>query len=165
MKIKLDDVIEALEFVNMGMDTEAYLNPKTYEIVYIDEFSNISEEEKEEVYDEYLCLPTKYDIDEYNMIEEFIETIEDEIIYNQLYISINGKGAFRRFKDTCINFDIIDDWYKFRDEKYKELAIEWCKENNIEYVQSDKVNNVVYLKLNENNFYEHIMMMLLQWLI
>ena len=134
MKVKLDNIIEALEFVNFGMDTSAYLNPKTYEIVYIDEFnSDISEEEQEEIYDEYIGLPTKYDIDEYSMMEDFIETIEDERLYNQLYIAISGKGAFRRFKDTCINFDIINDWYKFREEKYKELAIEWCKDNNIEY--------------------------------
>ena len=134
MKIKLDDVIEALEFVNDGMDAGAYLNPKTYEIVYIDDYIDISPEKKEEIYDEYISLPSKYYIDEYSMMEEFIETIDDVKLYNQLYIAINGKGAFRRFKDTCINFDIIDDWYRFRDEKYKELAIEWCKDNNIEYI-------------------------------
>ena len=134
MKVKLDNIIEALEFVNLGMDTSAYLNPKTYEIVYMDEFmEGISEEEQEEIYDEYIELPTKYDIDEYSMMENFIETVEDKRLYNQLYIAISGKGAFRRFKDTCINFDIINDWYKFREEKYKELAIEWCKDNNIEY--------------------------------
>ena len=134
MKVKLDDIIEALEFVNMGQDTEAYLNPKTGEIVYIDEYIDISEDEREEIYDEYIGLPTKFYIDEYSMMEEFIETIEDERLYNQLYIAINGSGAFRRFKDTCINYDIIDDWYKFRDEKYKELAIEWCEDNNIKYI-------------------------------
>ena len=134
MKVKLDDIIEALEFVNMGMDTYAYLNPKTGEISYIDDYMDINAEEKEDIYEEDIDLPTKYDIDEYSMMEEFIETIDDERLYNQLYISLNGRGAFRRFKDTCINFDIIDDWYKFRDEKYKELAIEWCKDNNIEYI-------------------------------
>ena len=67
------------------------------------------------------------------MMENFAETLEDDRLQNQLYISLNGKGAFRKFKDTCINFDIIDDWYKFRDECYKELAINWCKENNIEF--------------------------------
>ena len=125
---------DALEFVNMGQDTEAYLNPKNGEIIYINEYTDISEDECEEIYDEYIGLPTKFYIDEYNMMEEFIETIEDERLYNQLYIAINGSGAFRRFKDTCINYDIIDDWYKFRDEKYKELAIEWCEDNNIKYI-------------------------------
>ena len=134
MKVKLDNIIEALEFVNFEMNTSAYLNPETYEIVYIDDYMDTSEEEREKIYDEYISLPTKYYIDEYSMMEEFIETIEDVRLYNQLYIAINGKGAFRRFKDTCINFDIIDDWYKFRDKKYRKLAIEWCKANDIEYI-------------------------------
>ncbi len=134
MKVKLDDVIEMLEFVNDGMDSSAYYNDKTNEFIYIGDYSDLSEDEKEEIYDNCIELPTKYDIDEYSMMEEFIETIDDERLYNQLYIAINGKGAFRRFKDTCINFDIIDDWYKFRDEKYKEIAIEWCQDNNIEYI-------------------------------
>ena len=28
---------------------------------------------------------------------------------------------------------VFDDWYKFRDERCKEIAINWCKENNIEF--------------------------------
>ena len=67
------------------------------------------------------------------MMEEFIETIEDIRFYNQLQISINRCDAFRRFKDTYINFDIIKNWYKFRNEKYKEIAIEWCNKNNIKF--------------------------------
>ena len=134
MKVKLDDIIDALEFVNSDIDSSAYLNPNTYEIVYVDEFSDYSEEDLEDIYEEYINLPSKYDINEYNMMVEFIETIKDEKLYNQLYTSINGSGAFRRFKDTCINYDIIDDWYKFREEKYKEIAVSWCEDNNIEYI-------------------------------
>ena len=67
------------------------------------------------------------------MMKEFIETIEDVKLYNQLQIAINGRGAFRRFKDTCINFDIIEAWYKYRDKRYKDIAIEWCNDNNINY--------------------------------
>ena len=54
-------------------------------------------------------LPTKNDINEYEMMVEFADTIEDSKLQNQLYISLNGSGAFKRFKDTCINYDIIDD--------------------------------------------------------
>ncbi len=132
MKVKLDDVIDALEFVNAGIDNTAYFNPKTYEITYFGEYTDIND--NEDIYDEYISLPTKYYIDEYTMMKEFIETVEDERLYNQLYISISGSGAFRRFKDTCINYDIIDDWYKFRDKRYKDITIEWCNRNKIEFI-------------------------------
>lgn len=67
------------------------------------------------------------------MTKDFIETINNIKIQNQLYIAIDGKGAFKNFKSTCINFEIIDNWYKFRNEKYKEIAINWRKENNINF--------------------------------
>lgn len=133
--IKLNEVIDGLELVNASLDRDAYYNPDTSEIFYSDilEFSDLNEDEIDELLDKSIMLPTKYEIDEYSMMEEFIETIEDVKLYNTLCIAINGPGAFRRFKDTCINFEIIDDWYKFRDNKYKCLAIEWCNRNNIDY--------------------------------
>lgn len=133
MKVKLSEVIEALDFTND--EIEYYYNPENGEIFMsnIGEFENLNEDELDELFEKSIMLPTRYDINEYEMMVDFVETIENTILQNQLFISLNGRGAFRRFKDTCINFDIIDDWYKFRDKKYKELAINWCKDNNIEF--------------------------------
>lgn len=133
MKIKLSEVIDALNFTND--EIEYYYNPDTEEIFMsnIGDFEDLNEDELDELFEKSIMLPTRYDINEYEMMKDFTETIEDTRLQNQLYISLNGSGAFRRFKDTCINFDIINDWYKFRDERYKEIAINWCKENNIEF--------------------------------
>ncbi len=131
--IKLSEVIDALEFTNN--EIEYYYNPDNDEIFMsnIGDYENLNEDELDELFEKSIMLPTRYDINEYSMMEDFIETIDDVKLYNQLYIAINGSGAFRRFKDTCINFEIIEDWYNFRDKKYKEIAINWCKENNIDY--------------------------------
>lgn len=133
MRAKLSEVIDALEFTND--EIEYYYNPDNGEIFMsnIGEFENLNEDELDELFEKSIMLPTRYDINEYEMMEDFAETIKDTRLQNQLYISLNGSGAFRRFKDTCINYDIIDDWYKFRDERYKEVAINWCKDNNIEF--------------------------------
>ncbi len=132
--IKLNEVIDGLEFVNDGLDTHAYFNPDKNEIFYIREYDTFdNKDEFEELIENSIMLPSKYEIHEYSMMEDFIETIDDVKLYNQLRIAITGPGAFRRFKDTCINFEIIEDWYKFRDKKYREIAINWCRENNIDY--------------------------------
>jgi len=133
MKVKLSEVIDALDFTND--EIEYYYNPDTEEIFMsnIGDFETLNEDELDELFEKSIMLPTRYDINEYEMMEDFTETINDTRLQNQLYISLNGSGAFRRFKDTCSNFDIINDWYKFRDERYKEIAINWCKENNIEF--------------------------------
>ena len=133
MKVKLTEVIDSLDFTND--EIEYYYNPDTEEIFMsnIGEIESLNEDELDELFEKSIMLPTRYDINEYEMMEDFAETIEDTRLQNQLYISLNGRGVFRRFKDTCINFDIIDDWYNYRDQKYKELAINWCKENNIKF--------------------------------
>ena len=131
--MNLNEVIEALDFTNDEL--EYYYNPKNGEITMLNSviLKDSNEEQLDEVFAKNIMLPTKYDINEYKMMEDFIKTVKDLKIQNQLYISINGHGAFRRFKDTCIYYSIINDWYKFRDKKYQKIAINWCKENNIEF--------------------------------
>ncbi|WP_336785024.1 UPF0158 family protein [Paenibacillus sp. MMO-177] len=53
----------------------------------------------------------KNDYNEYELIEEFIRTVEDEDINEALNAAITGKGAFRRFKDKIIEFGIDKQWY------------------------------------------------------
>jgi len=31
--------------------------------------------------------------------------------------------------------DLEQEWYSFRDERYKEKAIKWCQINGLEYVE------------------------------
>ncbi len=133
MKVKLSDVIESLEKVDR--DTEYYFNLETEEIFSsnIGDYSDLNEDELDELFGKSIMLPTQYDINGYSMMEDFVETIDDIKLQNQLHIVLNGNGAFRRFKETCINFDIINDWFKFRDNKYKEIAIDWCQKNNIKF--------------------------------
>ncbi len=133
MKVKLDDVIMALEFINSGIDCSAYYDDQKNDFIYIGDYSDMTIDEKEDVYENCIGLPSKYNIDEYEMMEEFIETIDDAKMYNNLVMAISGKGAFGRFKDVCYHYGIEDRWYKFRDEKYKDIAIDWCNKNNIDF--------------------------------
>ena len=128
--VKLDDVIMALEFVNSGVMNTAYFDSKKKEFIYVNDMIN---NRINDLNDDYIMLPAQYDIDEYSMMEDFIEHVSNDVIYEDLMWSIRGRGAFRRFKDMCSYHDVLDDWYKFRDEKYKELAINWCKKNNIDF--------------------------------
>ena len=128
MKIELDKVIEALKFTNN--EIKYYYNPDTEEIFMsnLGEFEKLTEDELKELFEKSIMLPTRYDINEYKMMQDFVKTIKDKEIKNQLYNSLYDKGAFRRFKDTCSSFNM----YNFRNGRYKEIAINWCKKNNIE---------------------------------
>lgn len=84
--------------------------------------------------DLYIEIPSKYEIDEYSIMEDFCLLQEDAKISDELYRSIKGKGAFSRFKDRIRRYNIEDEWYKYKEERLKELAIRWCEENEIDYV-------------------------------
>ena len=81
--------------------------------------------------DDYIELPSRFDIDEYDIMERFCESIKNGRDRDALLIAIKGSGAFRRFKEIVRRFGLEDDWYRFKDEAYQELAIEWCNENGI----------------------------------
>ena len=84
--------------------------------------------------DEWISSPTKYDINEYRMMEDFIETISDKRKNELLSVAITGRGAFRRFKDTLHVVDLQDEWYSFKDDALIEIARRWCEDNNISYI-------------------------------
>lgn len=79
-------------------------------------------------------LPDKYDINEYSIMENFCFSLDNEKIMNELLYAIRGRGAFRRFKDKVQRLGIQQQWDNFREEAFKEIAIEWCEYNNIPYI-------------------------------
>jgi hypothetical protein len=81
--------------------------------------------------DHYLPFPTKFDIHEYRIMERFCYAIEDDDICDDLCRAIRGRGAFRYFNDKIHAYGIAEDWYRYRDNALREIAIEWCEENGM----------------------------------
>lgn len=150
--VKLKDIIEGLEF--QSDEGSSYLNTTTGEVVDTTDYElRAAEDETPHEHlpewqiealrvaksiletDDYLPLPTKFDIHEYSIMERFCRSKEDDEMRDDLCDAIRGRGAFRRFKDSIHEHGIADDWYKYRDEALREIAIEWCEENGIPYTE------------------------------
>lgn len=131
--VTLYKIIEGLEMVDDIVD--CYYNVEKDEIFLsnIGEYEALSEDEIDQLFEESLILPTQYEINEYQMMVDFIDRINNVETKNKLQSLIQGKGAFRRFKDYCFEADIIQDWYDFKEQKYKEIAINWCEQNQLKY--------------------------------
>ena len=99
----------------------------------IGEYEELSEDEIDELFEESFILPTQYEINEYQIMVDFIDSIENSETKSNLQRLIQGKGAFRRFKDYCFEINIIQDWYNYKEQKYKEIAINWCEQNELKY--------------------------------
>lgn len=149
--VKLKDIIDEME-IQFDFHS-SYLNKKTGEIVMVtddyfrvaedeDDLSDYPEWEQEAIKlagevsesDDYIELPTKFDIHEYSIMEKFCLSLNDEELSDKMYHSIKGKGAFQRFKDNIYEYGIEEDWFKYRREAFKRIAIDWCEDNNIPYV-------------------------------
>ncbi|WP_026909282.1 UPF0158 family protein [Paucisalibacillus globulus] len=151
IKVKIDDIVEGLEF--QMDDYSTLLNTKTSKVVSIanhylgkaedgeyDEAEDLDDEEEMaydivENWDDYEDLPSTFDINEYEMIEDFCFTISSEAKKDRLLRAIQGKGTFKRFKDTAHDLGLIEDWYKYRENCYKQIAIRFCEELDLEYME------------------------------
>ena len=59
-------------------------------------------------------------------MEWFISRIDDPEIADRLSIAINGRGAFRRFKDVLSRWpDLMERWFGFADERQRGRARAW----------------------------------------
>lgn len=153
MRVKLDDILEGMEF--QSEESYSYLNCETGEIVYVSrEVLGMAEDGEEgddlpgwqqdelaiandiiETFGKYVQLPTSWDIHEYDIIERFCYSLSDQNQRNVLLRAIRGSGAFRRFRDNIERLGITQKWYAFRDEEYREIAKEFCENNSVEYIE------------------------------
>jgi len=83
---------------------------------------------------DYVALPSKYDINEFRIMESFCSGQKDPKITETLLQDIKGRGAFRRFRNRMHELGLEREWYKFKEEALKKIAIEWCQENHLKYI-------------------------------
>lgn len=151
--VRLSDIVDGMEMQSDEMT--AYFHRPTGRVVAIREeaFMAADDDDPEFAEDEefaearailndedavernYLALPDRFEIDEYGMMERFASGVAHENERDQLLSALNGKGAFRRFKDTVVRLDLAKLWYAAREQEYERVAREWCEAHGIEVDQ------------------------------
>jgi hypothetical protein len=64
---------------------------------------------------------------------EFAGTVRDVRLRDRLEVALDGRGAFRRFKNALLDFPAERKrWFAFRDERLRTVAREWLEEEGIE---------------------------------
>jgi hypothetical protein len=64
---------------------------------------------------------------------DFAEAITDERAGRRLTRAIQGKGAFRRFRDKLHQEypELLPAWHAFRDVRAKRRAVQWLVDNSL----------------------------------
>ncbi len=118
---------------NSSSLNEVFYNPKSNEYFFwYDGYEPAEDEDLEDYYcsDEWRSISVNPFSS--NLFESFIYT-QNSQIQNRLFNIFHGKGKYRRIKDQFYNLGIMDEFYEFKNNYIKQLAIEWCKSNNIKY--------------------------------
>jgi hypothetical protein len=69
----------------------------------------------------------------YQDMADFAEAISDERAGRRLLRAIDGKGAFRRFRNELHEEypDLLPPWHAFRDARAARRAVEWLADNSL----------------------------------
>ena len=143
--ISLDNLIDGIEM--QSEDVTGYLDGDTGAVVLIGE--EIASQSKRDAPDEwsdwetelievvravdegskrYVQLPRTND---WQIMRGFCDSVEGDTVREPLLQAIHGRSAFRRFKDELRRNGMLEPWFAFKRNALREVAIEWCTENEI----------------------------------
>jgi hypothetical protein len=81
----------------------------------------------------YLRVPEQDSHESYRDMERFIPTIQDQHLQDRLWRAIQGRGAFRYFKDVLYDHpDERERWFAFSDRCVYERMMAWLEGEGIE---------------------------------
>jgi Mn-dependent DtxR family transcriptional regulator len=81
----------------------------------------------------YIGIPEADSHEGYRDMEHFISTVRDDRLRDQLWRAIQGRGAFRRFKDVLADYpDERERWFAFKDRCIYEQIVDWLESEEIE---------------------------------
>ena len=152
-RVKLSTIIDALEMP--CEESHAFLDKQTGEVVVLSD-EELGAAENDDDIDDYpewqrknieqaktvqadegdggsrfLPLPDRFEINEWDMMRDFATHLQNEDHATALLNAIQGRGAFRYFKDRIHELGLADSWYAFRDGQYRQAALDWCAAHGI----------------------------------
>jgi hypothetical protein len=145
--VSMADIVDALEMAADEMSS--YVNAATGQVITVShEDLGLAEEEPDpdlpdwqqeavaearQVLDseEWLELPSKFDIDEWEMMDRFATSLSRESACGELRSAIRGNGAFRNFKSAIRRLGVEEAWFAYKKETFEGLAREWLAQHNL----------------------------------
>lgn len=126
---------EALEdaFENNAPEVHSYLHLATGEVIRIvDGIADPAMHQRVMKDPEYLRVDPVSSREQYRWMERFIATVEESEVKDKLVRSIDGKGAFRRFKDVLMSYPVDRErWFAFRSERLRACMEAWLTAHGI----------------------------------
>ena len=101
-------------------DTDSYLDLTSGRVITIttgDPEAALNRQQVSENIRNFLRVEPASSREQYRWMEKFVGSVTDEALRERLIISIDGKGAFRRFKDVLLAYPAERErWFSYRAE-------------------------------------------------
>jgi uncharacterized protein UPF0158 len=135
VRVELDwDALEVAVERN-SPDTDSYLDFTTGRILTItagDPEASINRQNISENIRNYLRIEPASSREQYRWMERFVGSVSDEPLRERLTISIDGKGAFRRFKDVLLAYPAERErWFSYRADLLHWHITQWLEQHEI----------------------------------
>ena len=133
---------EALEdaFENNAPEVHSYLNLGNGDVIRI--VDGVAEPQMHTRIagdTDYLLVDPVSSREQYRWMERYIATVEEPDLRQKLVSAIDGKGAFRRFKDVLMAFPVERErWFTFRSERLRTAMQTWLDAHGIEAVRREE---------------------------
>src|ERR1700759_1624798 len=126
---------EALEdaFENNAPEVHSYLHLVTGEVLrVVDGIADPEMHSRIASGTTYMRIEPVSSREQYRWMERFIPMVEEGDLRNQLTAAIDGKGAFRRFKDVLMSFGTERErWFAFRSERLRVFMEAWLSAHGL----------------------------------
>src|SRR6476661_369521 len=136
--VRIDLDWDALEIAveRNSPDTDSYLDLSSGRVITIttgDPEATLNRQLVSENIRNYLRVEPASSREQYRWMEKFVGSVTDEPLRERLIISIDGKGAFRRFKDVLLAYPAERErWFSYRAELLHWHIHNWLLESGIE---------------------------------
>ena len=135
--VRIDLDWDALEIAveRNSPDTDSYLDLTTGRVLTItsgDPEASINRQSVSENIRNFLRIEPASSREQYRWMERFVGSVIDEPLRERLIISIDGKGAFRRFKDVLLAYPAERErWFSYRADLLHWHIAQWLEQHEI----------------------------------
>lgn len=113
-------------------DEKYVANLPKWEREMVDQVKAIYEDEDRR----FIFIPKRDSFEAYDIMVQFVKKLDDIDISEELFDALDGKGAFRRFKNVIKRYPKIEkQWYKYKEEADKQEVREWLWSIGIEPIE------------------------------
>lgn len=107
-----------IAFERNSPELQSYIDRESGEVLVIVDGHNEDEELRRHILEDterFIKIEPAASKEQYRWMERFVASVQEPQLRDHLLLSIDGKGAFRRFKDALLNYpQERERWFNFR---------------------------------------------------